>query len=159
MATTDASRGGGVIFITIVVSIILMLLPLPEILRFFRPEWVLMTLIYWAMALPYRVSVGTAWITGLFMDVIMGGGLGILAFAYALAIYLIVKLHLQLRQYPIWQQAFIIMSLILTVSLVAVITSPKTISWLVLLPVITSTILWPIVYAVLRKIRRTFHVR
>jgi len=158
MAIANASRGGSLIFLSIVFAMILMLLPLPETLRFFRPEWVLMTLIYWAMALPYRVSVGTAWITGLFMDVMMGGVLGVLALSYSLVIYIIIKLHLQLRQYPVWQQALIIMLLILTANIVTVVMSPKAVNWLVLLPVISSTILWPMIYMLLRKIRRTFHV-
>ena len=59
---------GGVIVLTIVFAMLLMMLPLPDALRFFRPEWVLITLIYWAMAVPRLVGVGFAWVVGLFMD-------------------------------------------------------------------------------------------
>ena len=59
---------------------LLMILPLPDSLRFLRPEWVLITLIYWAMAVPRLVGVGFAWVVGLLMDVMMGGAIGLLAF-------------------------------------------------------------------------------
>ena len=74
MATTIRTRNGFVIVITLIISIMLMLVPLPDYARFFRPEWVVMTLIYWAMALPHRVSIGVAWFTGFVMDITMGIG-------------------------------------------------------------------------------------
>ncbi len=135
-----------------------MLVPLPDTLRYARPEWVAITLIYWAMALPQRVSIGVAWFTGLVMDVVTGGILGIHAFAYALVIYLVGRLHLQIRQYPLWQQAFTILSLVSLVHFIVMLSAPITFSWNHWLTVLTSTLVWPFVYAVLRKIRRSFQV-
>ena len=105
MATTAESRNGMVIVITLIIAMLFMLVPMPDTARYFRPEWVVLTLVYWAMALPQRVGIGVGWITGLLMDVTMGGTLGIMAFSYAFAVYLIARFHLQLRQYPLWQQA------------------------------------------------------
>jgi len=119
---------------------------------------VALTLIYWAMALPQRVSIGVAWFTGLLMDVITGGVLGIHAFAYALVIYLVGRLHLQLRQYPLWQQAITILSLIFLVHFITMFNTPISLSWTHWMTVLTSTLVWPLVYAVLRKIRRGFQV-
>jgi len=158
MATTAESRNGLVIVITLVIAMILMLLPLPDMARYFRPEWVVLTLVYWAMALPHRVSIGIGWLVGLLMDVMMGGTLGIMAFSYAFAVYLIARFHLQLRQYPMWQQALTIFSVVVVVHLISVITSRAESTWLIWMPVLTSTILWPVMFAVLRKIRRTFQV-
>lgn len=158
MATTAESRNGFVIAITLVIAMLLMLVPLPDLARYFRPEWVVMTLIYWAMALPHRVSIGIGWLTGLLMDAMMGTTLGIMAFSYALAVYLIARFHLQLRQYPLWQQALTIFSVVLLVHLVAILAAGPDISWIIWMPVITSTLMWPVMYAVLRKIRRTFQV-
>lgn len=158
MGTMIESRNGVVIVITIVIAMLLMLLPLPEVVRLFRPEWVVLTLIYWAMALPQRVSIGIGWLTGLLMDATMGGALGIMAFSYAFAVYLIARFHLQLRQYPLWQQALTIFSVILLVHFIAIVTSKVDFNWMVWMPVVTSTLLWPLMYALLRKIRRTFQV-
>jgi rod shape-determining protein MreD len=152
------SQHSSVIYITLLFAILLMLVPLPDTLRYARPEWVAITLIYWAMALPQRVSIGVAWFTGLVMDVVTGGILGIHAFAYALVIYLVGRLHLQIRQYPLWQQAFTILSLVSLVHFIVMLSAPITFSWNHWLTILTSTLVWPFVYAVLRKIRRSFQV-
>ncbi|MFT7235187.1 MAG: rod shape-determining protein MreD [Methylophagaceae bacterium] len=159
MARMDKSQGGLIIVMSVLLAMVLMLIPLPEGLRFYRPEWVLLTLMYWAMALPQRVGVGYAWVVGLFMDVLLGGSLGILAFAYALVIYLILNSHLQLRQFPLWQQALSLMSLILLVHVVTVVMTTRMTGWHAWLPAIVSTVLWPVIYIFLRGVRRTFHVR
>ena len=70
MAIVDKPQGGLIIVMSVLLAMILMLMPLPDSFRFFRPEWVLLTLMYWAMALPRRVGVGYAWLVGLFMDVL-----------------------------------------------------------------------------------------
>jgi len=159
MAKVDQSQGGVVIVISILIAMVLMLMPLPDSLRVVRPEWVLLTLMYWAMALPRRVGVGYAWFVGLFMDVLLGGILGVLAFAYALVVYLILHFHLQLRQFPLWQQALSLMSLILLVHIVTVMMTPAMTEWHAWLPAVVSTLLWPLIYVFLRAVRRTFHVR
>lgn len=152
------SRNGFIIVLTILLAMVFMILPLPEAVRLARPEWVLMTLIYWAMALPNRVSIGVAWLTGLLMDVMLGSELGVLAFAYALAIFLIARFHLQLRQYPLWQQALTILTVVFIVNIVYALFSDALINWQVVLPAVTSTVLWPLMYALLRKTRRAFQV-
>ena len=151
-------QGSIILFLTFVVAMILMIMPLSDSLQLFRPEWVLITLLYWAMALPERVGIGFAWAVGLLMDMMMGGTLGILAFSYALVTYLILNFHLQLRQYPLWQQALIIMSLVLLVSIIKLLLSSTVANWYVWAPAAVSTLVWPVVYAVLRKIRRVFGV-
>lgn len=156
--TPKPSNGSFIIIITIVIAMILMLLPLPKVLQLFRPEFVLMVLMYWTMALPRKVSVGVAWVVGVLMDVTMGGALGVTAFSYALVIFLTARFHLQLRQYPVWQQALIILSLVLLVHIIAVIVSPQTATWFIWIPAVTSMVIWPMIYALLRNIRRSFNV-
>lgn len=158
MAIMSKSRNRSVIVATIILAMILTILPLPDSIRLFRPEWVLMTLIYWAMALPNRVSIGVAWVTGLLMDVMLGSAFGVMAFSYAFAIFLIARFHLQLRQYPLWQQAITILSVVFMSHLLSVIFSPVAVDWRVCLPALTSTLLWPPMYALLRSVRRTFSV-
>lgn len=158
MATHDKSQGGGVIAITLMIASILMVIPLPDQIRFFRPEFVAITLIYWTMALPHRIGISYAWIVGLLMDIMLGGVLGVLAFGYSLLVYLVLKFHLQLRQYPLWQQALIVFVLILIIQLLFIVTLLHTVEWGFWLPAMTSTVMWPIMYMFLRGIRRGFSV-
>jgi rod shape-determining protein MreD len=158
MATNRVPRNGYVIVVTLIFSIMLVLVPLPDMVRYFRPEWVVMTLIYWAMALPHRVGIGIGWTVGLLMDIMLGNALGMLAFAYALVVYMITKFYLQLRQYPLWQQALAIMSIVAMVDVITFMFKKPEFDWVIWMPVVTSTLMWPVVYAVLRSLRRSFHV-
>ena len=160
MVKNDRSGGGHVIITSILIAMVLMLIQLPESMRILRPEWVLLTLMYWAMALPLRVGVGYAWVVGLLMDVLFGSVLGVLAFSYALVVYLILRFHLQLRQFPLWQQALSLMSLILLVHVVTASMASAISDWLAYFPAaVMSTLLWPLVHVFLRGVRRTFNVR
>ena len=160
MVKNDQSQGAYIIIISILFAMILMIIPLPDSMRILRPEWVLLTVMYWSMALPRSVGIGYAWVVGLLMDVLFGGALGVLAFSYALVVYLILHFHLQLRQFPLWQQALSLMSLILLVHIVTASMTSATSSWLSWFPAaLTSTLLWPLVHVFLRTVRRTFNVR
>lgn len=160
MATqVQASSGSSVIVLTVLFSMVLMLIPLPEQAEFFRPEFVLMVLAYWSMALPNRIGIASAWVSGLLMDVIYGSPLGVNALAYAVVIYLVARFYLQLRQYPIWQQALIILSLVLLAQVIPTALSPQNANWYIWLPALTSTLVWPLNYMFLRMVRRSFSVR
>jgi len=152
-------QGGWVIIMSFIIAIILIFIPLPESFRFLRPHWVLLVLIYWMMALPKRVGLGTAWFLGLSMDVMMGGVLGVTAFVYALIAFLVLRFHLQLRQFPLWQQGLWVFSLIFFGQFVLALKSLGSVGWYSWwLPAVTSTLVWPLVFAILRWSRRTFRV-
>ena len=50
-------HGGTVIVTSFVVALLLTIVPLPESLRIARPDWVTLTLIFWCLTLPDRISV------------------------------------------------------------------------------------------------------
>lgn len=156
-------HGGWVIAFTFVVALMLTMLPLPDWAALFRPEWVAMVLIYWCLALPDRVGVGIGWTAGLLLDVVKGALLGQHALALALVAYLTIHLHQRIRVFPLWQQAlFVLLMVALNQMLVlwvkGVIGQPPN-SWLYWLPSLTSMLLWPWAFLILRDLRRTFLVR
>jgi rod shape-determining protein MreD len=131
-------------------------------LRLLRPDWVLLVLIYWAMALPHRVGVGIGWIMGLINDVLTGMLLGQHALAYCLVIFLTLKLHQRLRLYPLWQQAQSILILLTLGQLIllwinGMIGRPLH-SWLYWAPSVLGALLWPVLFVFLRGLRRAFRV-
>jgi rod shape-determining protein MreD len=159
MATVLKPANGTVyIVLTLLCAMVLQLLPLPTVIELSRPEFVLMVLIYWSMALPNRIGVSAAWITGLFVDVLLGTPLGINALAYSLIVYVIARFYLQLRQYPYWQQALIIFALVLLSKLVNLVMNTNVEGIYLLIPAIISALLWPFNYLLLRLVRRTFNV-
>jgi len=162
MAADIKKHGGKAIFGTFVVAMFLMVLPLPEVLRAFRPEFVTVVLIYWCLALPSRVNIGIAWIAGLFVDVLTGTLLGQHALAMAVVAFVTAKLHKQIRVYPLWQQALSVFTMVALGQLLVVwikgIIGESPQSWLYWAPSITSALIWPWVFVIMRNIRRQFKV-
>lgn len=149
------SRGGFfIVSITLVIAFILTLLPMPGWVVWLRPAWVLMTLTYWAMIMPDRVNVGTAWVMGIFLDVLEGSLLGEHAFALTIVIYFVVRMSSQLRMFPLIQQGLSIFILVLFYQFILFCIQgflgalPN--SWLYWSSSLTSMLLWPWVYSMLR---------
>jgi len=155
-------QGGKVVFATFVLAMILTIMPLPEFIRAYRPEWVALVLIYWCIATPTKVNIGIAWISGLCIDVLTGTLLGQHALALAVIAFVAVKLHKQIRVYPLWQQALSVFTMIALGQLLIVWIkgivgeSPQT--WVYWAPSITSAIIWPWVFVFLRGLRRSYRI-
>lgn len=157
------SRSAPVIIFTLAVGLALRIIPLPELFRFLNPDWSLLILIYWCIALPNRTGIGTAWFLGLFADVITGQLLGQQAFVYSLIIYGCLCFHQRLRLFPMPQQ----MLFILLFLFIAKLTNFRMISlhnqppenimyWVT--PVI-GMFFWPILFFVLRQFRRNYRLQ
>ena len=73
-----------------------------------RPSFVLLTLIYWNMALPDRIGILAALSFGLFVDLIEGALLGIHGILFVLITYACQRVFYQFRVSPLWQQSFIL---------------------------------------------------
>ena len=146
--------------VTIIVAFMLSMMPLPDWAEAFRPDWVTLVLIYWTMALPANMGVTIAWFAGLMLDVSHGALLGQHALGLVLVIYIIHSQHQRLRVASLLQQAIVIFFLlILKQSLVLWVNGimghpPDT--WLYFMPSLTSALLWPWVYIILRDLRRKF---
>lgn len=146
------------IIITLIVALVLTLLPMPEWTIWLRPAWVLMVLIYWAMIVPIRVSVGTAWSIGLIVDLLDGVLLGEHALAYTIVIYFVSRMHIRLRMFPLLQQGIFVLIFILLYQFIIFCVQgfigelPS--SHLYWLCSITSTLLWPWLFVLMRDCRR-----
>ena len=145
-------------------AILLAIMPLPAWVEDFRPDWVGLVLIYWCIATPQRVGVGTGWLLGLILDVLYGHALlGLHALTKATMAYIAMRLHLQLRMFPRWQQALAIAVLLFIGQLIvlwvrgAIGQAPKTFSYWT--PAIVGLLLWPLVFGALRNLRRRGDIR
>lgn len=148
MSNAGDSRAKPVI-ISIIVALMLAIAPMPEWAESFRPDWVTMTLIYWAMNLPRSYGVGWAWIVGLILDVAQGTLLGQHALALALVIFVTVTFHLQMRQFPMLQLSITVSAflalyqfILFWINGVAGINSPAIAYWG---PIISGSLIWPLI--------------
>ena len=157
------AHNGVIILLTLLVALMASIMPLPLSVDAFRPDWVLIVLIYWCMALPGRVSIITAWVMGFLIDVLLGSILGVHASGMAIVVYIIAESGQKIRNFSILQQTLIVGMLAALYHLV--------VFWLqhflidviflssYLYPVITTIVLWPWVFYLLRKIRRHFSIK
>lgn len=140
------------------IAFVLTLLPMPEWTIWMRPAWVLMVLIYWSMLMPYRVNVGAAWIVGVLLDVLNGTLLGEHALALTIVTYFVVRMHTQLRMYPLLQQGMWIFLFVLIYQFILFCIQgflgelPQT--WLYWSSSVTSMLLWPWVFVIMRDYQR-----
>jgi rod shape-determining protein MreD len=137
------------VLLSIVAALMLSIVPLPAAIEVFRPDWVALTLIYWAMTLPRSYSVGTAWVVGIIVDVAHGTLLGQHALALCFVIYVTVKFHLQLRVFPLSQMTATVFALLALyqfllfwINGVAGLHTESVTYWG---PVITGTLMWPLI--------------
>ena len=99
------------IAISLVLSLILSVWPLPIWLWWFKPPWVLITLIYWVMFNPKRINVGVAFLLGLLVDGMSDSLLGIHAFAFVCITYLMCDWRRPLRKLSRTQQSIMVFAL------------------------------------------------
>ena len=153
------SRGSGrlPVIVTIIIAIMLTVLPLPDWADPFRPDWVALTLIYWAMMMPRTWSVGSAWMVGIVVDVAQGTILGQHALALCLVVFVTVRFHLLMRVFPMQQLTATVFALLTLYQFMlfwingaAGIDVPLSSYWG---PVITGTLFWPVMMAFLSGIR------
>jgi rod shape-determining protein MreD len=143
---------------TFLMALVLSILPWPVWTEQFRPDWVALVLIYWCMAAPDRVGVGTGWIAGLMLDILYGSLLGEHALAKSLLAFLAVRFHLQLRMFPRWQQAVVVLLLVSANNLLVLwiknLAGQAPSAWHYIAPGIVSMLIWPWLFVILRDIRR-----
>lgn len=155
-------RNGWIILTVFSLALILSVMPIPIWARNFRPQWVTLVLIYWCLAVPHIVNIGSAWALGIIQDTLLGTLLGQRALALSIVAFATIKLHLRIRIFPLWQQSFAVFILLLLDRLLDLwvigATGQPTPDLWYWVPAFTSTIFWPWLYIVLRDIRRRFNI-
>ena len=149
-----------IILITTIFGLFLTLITLP--LGYYAPEWMLLVVVYWAMAMPSNNKMILAFLSGIILDIVFGQALGVSSLFYVVLIYLILRLYNSLRYMTIAQQAVVLFFLIfikqhLLVWLYYII--DRNIDYQALLiGSIISAFVWPLIYYTLRFVRRKFHI-
>jgi len=154
-------RGYSIILITLFISLALSVLPMPESLQFYRVQWTALVLIYWCMAVPEKVGVGFAFVTGLLLDILTGTLLGQHALGLSVVGFLTLKAYRRVRVFPLWQQSVFVVALLVVERLFffwvdgTVGRPAKTAeSWVAPL---LGGLIWPWLFIVMRDLRRRFH--
>jgi rod shape-determining protein MreD len=148
------------ILLIILLSLFVSLITLP--LGYYSPEWILLVLIYWAIAIPSINKLFLAFLLGFLTDIVLGQVLGISSLFYVILIYIVLRLYNSLRYMTIAQQSFVIFFLIIVkqhLLVWAYIIIGKTIEYqAILIGSFMNAFLWPLIFFALRYVRRKFNI-
>ena len=152
-----------VIYLSLLVSLVLMIVPLPDWAQMYRPTWVALALIYWSMALPKRVGLWFAFFTGIVLDASQGTLLGQHTLALVIVVFINLNFYQRIRVLALAQQAFYVLFLLLINQVVIAwiegfMGRPTPLLAFFGAPVV-GMLIWPWVFVVLRDIRRKAMLR
>ena len=152
-----------VICLSLLVALVLMILPLPDWVQIYRPNWIALTLIYWSMALPKRVGLWFAFFTGIILDTSLGTLLGQHTLALVIIIVINLNFYQRIRVLALAQQAIYVFVLLLIEQVVVawvegVLGRPTPLLAFFGAPFV-GMLIWPWVFVVLRDIRRKSQAR
>ena len=146
-----------------VLALAFAVVPLPGAVAAFRPDWVPLIMIYWALVTPERFGLLTALWLGLALDTLSGALLGQHAIAMLVVVYLSLRFHLRIRVFPIWQMTMTVFAMLAIyefvlfwVDGVAGRTVPYIERWA---PVLTGALLWPLILGTLDRVRQDDQAR
>ncbi len=151
------------LLISLVAALALAIVPLPAVVAPYRPDWVPLVLIFWALMAPERVGLLTAFAMGLALDTLSGALLGQHALAMITVVYLSVRFHLRIRAFPIWQLSMTVFLLLAIYEFVlfwidgvAGRSVPINERWA---PVVSGALVWPLLLGYLASVRHDTQTR
>lgn len=147
---------------SIMLAFLMQLLPLPQPLLPYKPFWLALVLVYWAIETPERVGLGFAFLLGLTGDILTGELLGEQALRLIILAFIVLRFRSRLRFFPMWQQALAILGLLLNDRIVVLMVRgfsgdpmPSSTFWIA--PVV-GMLAWPFVFLVLDDVRARLRV-
>jgi len=149
------------VLVTSALALLLTIVPLPQLLNFGRPDWLLLLVIYWSLNAPMLAGLTYAWICGLILDALIGTLIGQHALAFVVVATAAQHFQLRIRVFPVLHQAFVVLMLVSLYHFLLFwidgIVGTAIASWIRWLPALIGALLWPVMVAVLdtsnRRIR------
>lgn len=150
------------IIVTFICAIILTILPMPNAIGFIKPQWLMLVLICWSLILPSKVSVGIAWLSGIFLDILENSMLGEHALIFTIIIYILIKFHARINFFTFLQKALIVLGLVFMGYVLQYwiedLNSQKINKMVYFSSCLITAILWPWAFALLTSLTRRVRI-
>jgi rod shape-determining protein MreD len=145
----------GRIFFTVLLALFLSVVPVPGWLDAARPAFLVLTVLYWSIAVPRAGGLRLGWIAGLALDIFQGSILGQHALALSLVTYIAVREHQKIRSKPVFQQSLIVMATLFIYEFIVFAINGWTghalygpLRWV---QILTGAVVWPVAAALLGR--------
>lgn len=143
---------------SLLIALMLQLIVLPDWLAAARPLWIPLVLSYWALRETRISPLLPAFITGIACDVLFGTVLGQHALGFVLVSYLVARLRAFFVLFPLWQATLALIPAWVAYAFLMFwvdgLTQHRGDGWLRWLPVLSTTLFWPLVYTLMELIRQ-----
>ncbi len=134
------------IYFTLLIALLCQLFPWVGQGIIFRPDFVLVVLLYWLLRAPSLCSVGTAWVAGLLVDLATGSLLGQHALSFTITAFVGLSYQRRLVLFNTWQLAAYVTALLtlerVLMLLLKLFAGNQNLGWHYILPIFTGLILW-----------------
>ncbi len=144
-------------------ALYLHLVPLPESLVSFKPQWFILTFIYWNISIPHRIGVLTTVGLGLLLDAVEGSTFGRHAIALLFVHFICTASYQRFRAFTIFQQCILIFAIagiyLITYLWIGTLLHSVEQDITFLGGALSSAIVWPVVFLFLRFIRRRYNIK
>ena len=144
----------------ILLSIVLTIIPLPDLMNSFRLPWLMMIVIYFSIFNVSLIGVLSAWLSGLILDLLTGGLMGENAMILSIISYLAYRFRFQIRVYPIWQIMVVVLLLLSLGELLSLwiqgVSGTMNLSIVKWINISISVIIWPIFMSFIQKMESVF---
>jgi rod shape-determining protein MreD len=142
--------------ISLFFGLLLQIFPINSFTTFWRPQFLLMTTIYWVLKNPSQYGVGFAWLIGIILDIFAGEMYGRYAIGFSFCAYILIILSKRIQHFNLLHQALLMFCLVLLNQLltlsVSLLYRPSWDLIALIAPGITSAFVWPILLLFLNKI-------
>jgi len=150
------------VVVSLLLANLLAVFPLSRDFALLRPEFVCLLVIYWVMYAPQYVSMSYAWVIGLTQDVVEGYVWGAHALSLTVVAYICLVSYQRIRNYSIWHQAIWVFILVgvhqVLCSWVQGIAGYKLSFASLLLPTMISALFWPVLTAILLRLKKLYTI-
>lgn len=146
------------IYLSLLAALLCQLFPWTGQGIIFRPDFMLVILLYWLLRAPYLCNVGTAWFAGLLVDLATSGLLGQYALAFTLTAYIALSYQSRIVLFNRWQLASYVFSLLvferITLLIIKLLAGHENPGLHYFWPVLTGMLLWEVMTFIFGLITR-----
>jgi rod shape-determining protein MreD len=134
------------IYLSLLVALLCQLFPWVGQGIIFRPDFMMVVLLYWLLRAPNLCNVGTAWVAGMLVDLATGSLLGQHALSFCFTAYVALSYQRRLVLFNKGQLlAYVALLLVIqriVILLLKLFAGNESPGWLYLLPIATGLLLW-----------------
>ena len=99
--------------LTVIAAFVLSIFPVPVSWAWFRPNWMMLVLLFWVVVAPEMVAIGWVWLIGLMQDVLLATPLGLHCLCFVFVYFLMSRRVTRLQALPMWQQCGLVTAILL----------------------------------------------